>query len=398
MPFLYTVLFIASVFFYILYEHPFSFYLFAFFLVIPFVMLTMTICTAKKIKVGFLQRQSSASRTAKLPIKLKVRNDSMLPCPNLLIEINYTNKLDGKKNVVKINTPVYPHETQILTLSVSGIHCGTVDFNIKRCRISDMLKLFTMKVRSKATEFADKCCTITILPDYIPLENEIANYADMGLESEEYSKTQKGDDPSEIFDIRDYVEGDKLNRIHWKLSAKQDKTMVKDYSLPIANSIVLMIDLSKTDNKTDELAVFDSVVEAAASVSRYLLENDVPHRAVFYDAERQRSIEQNINDEESHSIMVGMLLQAKLYETKDAVLTDYIGTTESMKCGHIIYISTGYSPNATELMSDADLAYKYTYLLMTDNSNTQTAFYDEFAELIPVYPGQLEGSIRELCL
>ncbi|SFC93654.1 DUF58 domain-containing protein [Ruminococcus albus] len=397
MPFLYTVLLIASVFFYILYEHPFSFYLFAFLLVIPVVMFIMTLCTARKLKIGFTDKQSIVSRTAKLPIRLRVSNDSMLPCPNLLIEISYANKIDGKTNIVKINTPVYPHETQILTLSVSGIHCGTVDFNIKKCKVSDMLKIFTMKVKSKNNLVFDKNCTVTILPDYIPLENEIANYADMGLESDEYSKTQKGDDPSEIFDIRDYVEGDKLNRIHWKLTAKQDKTMVKDYSLPIANSIVLMIDLSKADGKADELTLFDSAVETAASVSEYLLENEVPHRTVFYDAEKQMSIEQNINDDESHSTMVGMLLQARLYDTKDAVLTDYIGTSESVKCGHLIYVSTGYSPNATELMSDADLAYKYTYLLMTDKGS-QTALYDEFAELIPVYPGQLEGSIRELCL
>ena len=397
MPFLYTVLLIASVFFYILYEHPFSFYLFAFLLVIPIVLFIMTLCTARKLKIGFADKQSIVSRTAKLPIRLRVCNESMLPCPNLLIEISYANKIDGKNNIVKINTPVYPHETQVLTMSVSGVHCGTVDFNIKRCKISDMLKIFTMKVKSKDKFLSDKNCTVTILPDYIPLENEITNYADMGLESDEYSKTQKGDDPSEIFDIRDYVEGDKLNRIHWKLSAKQDKTMVKDYSLPIANSIVLMIDLSKADGKADELTLFDSVVETAASVSEYLLENDVPHRVVFYDADRQMSIEQNINGDESHSTMVGMLLQARLYDTKDAVLTDYIGTSESVKCGHLIYISTGYSPNATELMSDADLAYKYTYLLMTDNGS-QTALYDEFAELIPIYPGQLEGSIRELCL
>ena len=398
MPFLYTVLLIASGFFYILYEHPFSFYLFAFLVIVPVVQFIMTLSTAKKMKVGFVQRASSVSRTAKLPIQLKVSNDSMLPCPNLLIEISYANKIDGKNSTVRINTPVYPHETQTLTLSVSGIHCGTVDFSIKKCKVSDMLKLFSMKVRSKNKELPDRNCSVTILPDYIPLENDIANYADMGLESDEYSKTQKGDDPSEIFDIRDYVEGDKLNRIHWKLSAKQDKTMVKDYSLPIANSILLMIDLSKVGGRTDELALYDSVVEAAASLSGYLLENDVPHRAVFYDSERQRSIEQNISDDESHGMMIGMLLQAKLCETKDAVLTDYIGSSESAKCGHIIYISTGYSPNATELMSDADLAYKYTYLLMSDNSSGQTAFYDEFAELIPVYPGQLEGSIRELCL
>ena len=91
--------------------------------------------------------------------------------------------------------------------------------------------------------------TFTIVPDYIPIENNIANYAEMGLETDDYSKTSKGDDPSEIFDIHEYHDGDKINRIHWKLTAKQDKTMVKDYSLPISNSIVLMADLQSEYNR-----------------------------------------------------------------------------------------------------------------------------------------------------
>ena len=52
----------------------------------------------------------------------------------------------------------------------------------------------------------------TIVPDYIPIENNIANYAEMGLETDDYSKTSKGDDPSEIFDIHEYHDGDKINR------------------------------------------------------------------------------------------------------------------------------------------------------------------------------------------
>ena len=398
MPILYTVLLIASVFFYILYEHAFSFYLFAFLLIVPVILLILTIYTAKRIKVSFVDRQNTAGRSARLPVRLKVSNYSALPCSNLLIEIEYCNMLDGKKTVVKINTPIYPHETQTMTLTVSGIHCGTVNFRIKRCKISDMLRLFSLRLRRSSIDILDSVSTVTILPEYVSLENPIDNYADLGLETDEYSKTQKGDDPSEIFDIRDYVDGDKLNRIHWKLSAKQDKTMVKDYSLPIANSITILLEMVKPKGKEDELVKFDALIETAASLSNYLLENAVPHRVAFYDRAGDRLTELEIKDDESHGEMIAMLLQASLYPEADTAAKHYIAADERARCGHIIYVSNTYSPHVSEMLNDAELANKYTYLLMTDESSDFNEMYDEFAELVPVYPDRLAESVQELCL
>ena len=398
MPFLYFVLLIASGFFYILYEHAFSFYLFAFLLITPVILFIMTLYTARRIKISFENRITTAGRSAKLPIMVTVSNSSGLPCPNLMIEIEYCNLLDGKKSIMKINTPVFPHETQQMTLTVSGVHCGTVNFRLKRCIISDMLKLFTLKTGTNSTVNAKNSCTLTILPEHIPLENNIANYSDMGLETDEYSKTQKGDDPSEIFDIRDYIDGDKLNRIHWKLSAKQDKTMVKDYSLPITNSIVLMLEMVRTKNTGDALVQYDTLIETVASISDYLLENAVPHRLVFFDKANEKMNELNITDDDSHNMMISMLLRTQLYDEHDRALREYISISERPPCGHLVYISTDYSSDATELMGDSDLAYKYTYLLMADNNTPTNSLYDEFAEIFPIYPGRLAESIQELCL
>ena len=59
--------------------------------------------------------------------------------------------------------------------------------------------------------------------------------------------------------------------------------MVKDYSLPISNSIVLMADLHLDTNTDDYMLVYDTLVEAIASISYYLIENDTPHKVVWYD-------------------------------------------------------------------------------------------------------------------
>ena len=398
MPLLYSILLIASVLFYILYEHAFSFYLFAFLLATPIVQFILTLYTAKRTDVSFTDLQNTASRASKLPLRIRVVNNSLLPCANLYIEIEYYNMLEGQKNTMKINTPVYPKESHQMTLHVSGVHCGTVRFRIKKCKVSDMLRLFSIKLRYPHEEEITKNCTLTILPDYTPLENGISNYSEGGIETDEYSKTTKGDDPSEIFDIRDYIEGDKMNRIHWKLTAKQNKTMVKEYSLPISNSIVLIVDLYKDKKSGSDLLLFDSLIESVASLSQHMLENNTPHRVIFYDRAHSSVNDMIINDEDTHNELVRMLLRTQLSDEPDLALIDYVNSKENYRCGHIIYISANYSPNAAEVMNDADLAFRYTYLLMTESSRITGELYNEFAQIIPVYPGKLAESIQDLYL
>ena len=66
-----------------------------------------------------------------------------------------------------------------------------------------------------------------------------------------YSDEESGDDPSQIFEIRDYRPGDKMQKIHWKLSAKSDSLIVKEYSEPVGFAIVIFVNLFSPGKKED---------------------------------------------------------------------------------------------------------------------------------------------------
>lgn len=59
-----------------------------------------------------------------------------------------------------------------------------------------------------------------------------------------YSDKKAGNDPTEIFAIREYAPGDKIRNIHWKISAKMGQTMVKDYGLPLFEKDTVIIENS----------------------------------------------------------------------------------------------------------------------------------------------------------
>ena len=75
--------------------------------------------------------------------------------------------------------------------------------------------LFSIK---KKTDIKSMSCKVAIMPEF--RKNSIENKIKSGIEnaSLEYSRSDSGDDPSEIFDIREYREGYRIRRIHRWLS------------------------------------------------------------------------------------------------------------------------------------------------------------------------------------
>ena len=50
-----------------------------------------------------------------------------------------------------------------------------------------------------------------------------------------------GDDPSEIYQVREYRERDSLKDIHWKLSAREEELMVKERGFPLGCVVLIKI-------------------------------------------------------------------------------------------------------------------------------------------------------------
>ena len=95
------------------------------------------------------------------------------------------------------------------------------------------------------------------------------------------SQTKPGDDPTELFALRDWREGDRLSRIHWKLSQKLGRPLVKELGLPLSDHRLFLLDLNGTGTEADAL------LDAFASLSSFLAEGEVAHRAAYWEPSAQ---------------------------------------------------------------------------------------------------------------
>lgn len=57
-----------------------------------------------------------------------------------------------------------------------------------------------------------------------------------------------GNQPPEIYQIKTYTPGDSIRNIHWKLTARMDELMSKEYMDEVGTELFFFIDLRSSDS------------------------------------------------------------------------------------------------------------------------------------------------------
>ena len=141
-------------------------------------------------------------------------------------------------------------------------------------------------------------------------------------ESDVYEEHSPGYDNSELFQVREYRAGDRLQNIHWKLTAKQEELMVKEHSLPKACPVLLFLNYYPKTGKRERLRLL-KFIETAASLSFSIMDAGCPHYVVWYDAAEQDVMRLRIDDEESLFYFLGLLMKIRFGKAKEDFMQRY---------------------------------------------------------------------------
>ena len=132
------------------------------------------------------------------------------------------------------------------TFPIRMKHCGKVNLRISRIKAYDLLYLGSFKRR------INKEYSYYIYPNIVNVSKQ--------LEMLHQNKApKKGDDLTEIFELREYREGDPIKAIHWKLSSKKGTLISKVGSDNSDLGTTLFLKLSRDQSKNDQtLSLFHS--------------------------------------------------------------------------------------------------------------------------------------------
>lgn len=171
-------------------------------------------------------------------------------------------------------------------------YCGELYIHSLSVKCSDIFGFCSLTLDN------DIQCRIDIIPEHNEvtiLGNQISRARP---ETGAFSVSRKGNDSSEVFDLRNYVQGDELKTIHWKLSGKMDQLIVKEYSDTTRYDTIVLYDISlKTAGREIDKELLTVAIGSVHSLSKALVGAGVPHTAAFVF--NGRVISMSITDEKS---------------------------------------------------------------------------------------------------
>lgn len=228
----------------------------AFILLIPPVSLCTNLYVRKKIN-GEIQISTTAAKHNACLGSILLENTAWLPATKLFCRLGIINDLTHEKNTLELATALSPRKNSRHDFSLESAYCGRVYIYVQSVLIMDYFGLFALDVPLKAA------ARITILPNLFACD---VVSSPVSAVSEDSTISRKGDDRTEVFQLREYQSGDDIRQIHWKLSSKLDKLILREPSQSVSRSILVFWD-KRHECPPENM---DAMAEVSASICQSL--------------------------------------------------------------------------------------------------------------------------------
>lgn len=271
----------------------------SFLLLFGAVLFGMVHIQAKWIKAEIRFPEAFGNRNGNLRVEAVLTNQSYLPAAEILVRLAVIDLYSGKKEVLYGKTMADSGGKTVLCFELSAVHCGVLSFVFEKVSVSDVLGIFQARCRypQKASEFP-------ILPEQRDGKFPEKSGKSAGLKDEEKEP--------DAYEIRPFRQGDTMHQIHWKVSARTEEILVREFPEEKKKGVLLWLDL-QSDTVTRDRQEWDCFLEKTASLCRHLLEQKIEQEVCWYDVDAAETVRFYVQNEEKLIWMLSRLLYAKQY-------------------------------------------------------------------------------------
>ncbi len=322
-------------------------------LVLPVIGLIYALIVRRNIKVdpiaGYMENGENAG------VLVTIHNRGFFPTPGMLLVLKNEDILFHHASKLRKKLSLAGNSSDTVYLDASTIHCGKMRVRIHRVCVGDPMCFFRFPARIQKSFFdIDRYPEKLVLPVSPVRHNPYAYIAE-----EEYSTTKPGDDPAEMFGVREYIPGDRQNRIHWNLTAMKDTLMVKELGQPIDTSILLLVDFYKMPEK-HTMKLYDGILRTLFGLCNSLLQNGRMVSLAWTDG-KGGIFKMKVQSQEEMCTAFSMLFDVTPYDTDRSVVTEYCKAYDKDCFRNVFYVATEL-PEATEqsmrrIQKDAYIIY-----------------------------------------
>ncbi len=144
---------------------------------------------------------------------------------------------------------------------VRALHRGHVRIGPARLEAGDLFGLFRSRMEVRPDE------TIVIYPNIVPVDD--IHFLSARPQGDVLSRIRLAEDLNRPSGLREYVPGDPIRRIDWKVTARLGKPHVRTYDHTVDRYLVIMLDAATTVNAWEgfRTPMLERGVTAAASLA-----------------------------------------------------------------------------------------------------------------------------------
>lgn len=224
-------------------------------------------------------------------IKVKLENRCILPLVSCRIRLRTGNVFVGQTVENDLIVPVRPHGTVVVEYPLRSAYVGRVEVLAEKLILEDLLCLHSVTSAVSVSQ------SVYVVPQGNTDEEFSLNAYERGMNEVEESKL-KGSDFSDVSQVREYVPGDAMKNIHWKLSAKKDILMVKERLQMSSRKLLVVLSLDRASEED-----VDQTIERLFAFGRFMIQNRVPV-TLFWWSEKFGEVRQGTAESEEEWMQV----------------------------------------------------------------------------------------------
>ena len=237
----------------------------------PILALALTAVSLATISVQFSEKRAVYQKNEQFELPVTIRNNFIFPFSPAELDCLIPDNDTGLFLHKQIYVSVAPLKKMRIFVPCMHRYRGSYTAQIMRMSVFDPLKLIRL------TKKVDVSTQLVILPRRILLQElGLISGGDAGGVPE----ARHGNDREDFSHVREYINGDIVQLIHWRLTAKMDELMIKQYDPTGDRRCVLLTDFGGSEaaalgTASAMIRRADAMVETAIAVAMSVCRSNV---------------------------------------------------------------------------------------------------------------------------
>lgn len=242
---------------------------------LPLLFLCLLLYVKRKLKTELIFLSYPIEHTGDYQAGIRVENSTGFWLPRVQAKIEVKNTATGKSKWLTVSGRIPSEDVTELIGTIREPEFGMWQAKCKYIRCFEWTNFWFLPLREKEQK------QVMVFPAVYETNIKVGIRTRMFLsDGEQYHPQLSGDDPSETLKLREYQKGDRMNRIHWKLSAKNDNLIVAELGMPMGCNIVIFLDAQLSAMKKEGQRTYWEVIH---SITQELLEQECAFYLVWKD-------------------------------------------------------------------------------------------------------------------